>query len=125
MFRRAYRAPELIFASRDYDPFAIDLWALGCTIADLFRPLALPVAPSPDSEAEEDPFVRAYRQYATPEPEPSPRRETLFDAGMSDFVLAASIFRVLGTPTVETWPVGSPPPAQSLARSVDTVGHPP
>ncbi|GAA5883081.1 hypothetical protein JCM3774_000572 [Rhodotorula dairenensis] len=101
----AYRAPELIFASRDYDRFAIDSWALGCTIADLFRPLALPVARSLGSEeGDEDPFERAYRQYATPEPEPVPTRATLFDAGISDFVLAASIFRVLGTPTVETWP---------------------
>ncbi|GAA5985763.1 hypothetical protein JCM10908_007104 [Rhodotorula pacifica] len=98
----AYRAPELIFGSRTYDPFALDLWALGCTLSDLFRPLSLPSPPSPPSS--EDSFERAYRQHATPEPEPKLRRETLFDASLSDFVLAASIFRVLGTPTVEAWP---------------------
>ncbi|GAA5932695.1 hypothetical protein JCM3775_002211 [Rhodotorula graminis] len=96
-----YRAPELIFASRAYDPLALDLWALGATLADLFRPLVYPRPPSPDSE---DSFERYYRQCATPPPEPSLRRESLFEGAASDFVLAASVFRVLGTPTVKTWP---------------------
>lgn len=99
-----------MFASRDYDPFAIDLWALGCTLSELFRPFASPktetaTAADDSDDSEEDSFERAYRQYATPEPEPKPARQTLFDASLSEFVLAASIFRVLGTPTLETWPV--------------------
>lgn len=101
---RSYRAPELVFASRDYDPAALDLWALGCTIAELYRPLAYPPPPSPPSSTEDD-FERYYRECATPEPPPRLRRQPLFDASLSDFVLAASIFRVLGTPTIETWPV--------------------
>lgn len=101
--RRAYRAPELIFASREHDQAGLDLWALGCTLADLYRPLALPVPPSPPSS--EGSFERYYRECATPEPEPKLSRRPLFDASSSDFVLAASIFRVLGTPTLETWPV--------------------
>lgn len=96
-----------MFASRDYDPFAIDLWALGCTLSELFRPFTTPkpkMAADDSDDSEEDSFERAYRQYATPEPESKPARQTLFDASLSDFVLAASIFRVVGTPTVETWP---------------------
>lgn len=98
----SYRAPELVFASRDYDPFVLDLWALGATLSEFFTALELPVPPSPDSEDE---FERYYRQCATPPPEPTLQRKTLFDGGASDFLLAASIFRVLGTPTSETWPV--------------------
>ncbi|BGP43604.1 Death-associated protein kinase 1 [Rhodotorula kratochvilovae] len=97
----SFRAPELIFASRSYDPPALDLWATGATLASLFRPLAFPREPSPDTE---DSFERAYRQYATPPPPPVLQRTPLFDGGASDFVLAASVFRVLGTPTVGTWP---------------------
>ncbi|GJN94431.1 hypothetical protein Rhopal_007511-T1 [Rhodotorula paludigena] len=97
----SYRAPELVFASRNYDPFALDLWALGATLSEFFAALELPVPPSPDSEDE---FERYYRQCATPPPEPTLQRKTLFDGGASDFLLAASIFRVLGTPTSETWP---------------------
>ena len=100
--RSSYRAPELIFASRAYDPRALDLWALGATLASLFRPLVHPRPPSPDSE---DSFERYYHECATPPPEPSLQREPLFGGAASDFVLAASVFRVLGTPTVETWPV--------------------
>ncbi|TNY22059.1 CMGC/CDK protein kinase [Rhodotorula diobovata] len=96
-----YRAPEIIFGSRAYDPLALDLWALGATLAALFRPLVYPRLPSPDSE---DSFERYYHQCATPPPEPSLERQPLFDGGASDFLLAASVFRVLGTPTVDTWP---------------------
>jgi cyclin-dependent kinase 8/11 len=36
---RSYKAPEVLFGSRDYDAFALDLWALGATLAELFCPL--------------------------------------------------------------------------------------
>ncbi|GAA5908896.1 hypothetical protein JCM8208_005612 [Rhodotorula glutinis] len=105
-----YRAPDLIFASRAYDPLALDLWALGATLAALFRPLVYPRPPSPDSE---DSFERYYHECATPPPQPSLRREPLFDGAASDFVLAASVFRVLGTPTVGTWPEAADLPSFS------------
>ncbi|GAA5824387.1 hypothetical protein JCM3770_004586, partial [Rhodotorula araucariae] len=97
----SYRAPELLFGSRAYSPIALDLWAMGATLAALFRPLAFPREPSP---ASDDSFERAYRQHATPPLPPTLQRVPLFDGGASDFVLAASVFRVLGTPTVDTWP---------------------
>lgn len=34
---RPYRAPELFLSTPDPDPFALDAWALGCVIAELFR----------------------------------------------------------------------------------------
>ena len=117
-----------MFASRDYNPFAIDLWALGCTLSELFRSFALPkteteTAADDSDDSESDSFERAYRQYATPEPEPKPARQTLFDASLSDFVLAASIFRVLGTPTLETWPVNSLLPTETaLCRADEPLG---
>ncbi|BGP03617.1 CMGC/CDK protein kinase [Rhodotorula toruloides ATCC 204091] len=97
----SYRAPELVFASRDYDAPAIDLWAAAVTLAECFTPLDYPAAQSPGSE---DSFQRYYRQHATPPPPPELERKTLFDGGASDFLLAASIFKVCGTPTAETWP---------------------
>ena len=33
---RCYRAPELIFGATDYDP-QIDVWSVGCVIAELFN----------------------------------------------------------------------------------------
>ncbi|BGP35504.1 hypothetical protein JCM10296v2_007342 [Rhodotorula toruloides] len=97
----SYRAPELVFASRDYDAVAIDLWAAAVTLAECFTPLDYPTAQSPGSE---DSFQRYYRQHATPPPPPELERKTLFDGGASDFLLAASIFKICGTPTSETWP---------------------
>ncbi|BGP27767.1 CMGC/CDK protein kinase [Rhodotorula toruloides] len=97
----SYRAPELVFASRDYDAVAVDLWAAGVTLAECFTPLDYPAARSPESD---DSFRRYYRQHATPPPPPELERKTLFDGGASDFLLAASIFKVCGTPTSETWP---------------------
>lgn len=32
-------------------------------------------------------------------------RQTLFKGGASDFVLIGSIFKICGTPTLESWPV--------------------
>ncbi|KAI4523099.1 Pkinase-domain-containing protein [Schizophyllum commune Loenen D] len=36
-----YRAPELLFGTRTYDAFAIDMWSLGATFAEFFTPLSL------------------------------------------------------------------------------------
>ncbi|GAA5872236.1 hypothetical protein JCM1840_004104 [Sporobolomyces johnsonii] len=99
----SYRVPELVFGSRSYDPPALDLWALATTLCELFTPLETPVPPSPSSS---DSFERQFSSPSISDPTPSsgPRRKTLFQSGGSDFVLAGSIFRVLGTPTLETWP---------------------
>lgn len=32
-------------------------------------------------------------------------RSSLFEGGFSDFALIGSIFKILGTPTLKTWPV--------------------
>lgn len=45
-----------------------------------------------------------------------PERRPLFVGDKSDFALIGSIFRVVGTPTVETWPVRAACPFLCLAR---------
>lgn len=121
---RPYRAPELIFASKDYDPQALDLWALGATLAEFFTPLTTKsrckVSPSSlsDDGNSSDFEVRRERYGSEDRDEPNDgddgvewsadlqsRRETLFDGSATDFTLSGSIFKLLGTPTVETWPV--------------------
>ncbi|GAA5872042.1 hypothetical protein JCM16303_000955 [Sporobolomyces ruberrimus] len=68
----------------------------------MFRPFASPPPPSPSSDDDiENPFAT---YYDPPQSEPTPTRQTLFTSGLSDFVLAASIFKVVGTPTLDTWP---------------------
>ena len=75
-----YRPPELLFGKRDYGS-ALDLWATGCVVAEIFRHNAKPQRGS-GSEW------------------------TLFDAGDlgSELALVKSIFQTLGTPNAEIWP---------------------
>ncbi|GAA6020578.1 hypothetical protein JCM10207_008674 [Rhodosporidiobolus poonsookiae] len=106
----SYRAPELAFASRAYFAPALDLWATATTLAELFRPLELPSPPSPSSSEEPNGShaddwrkvgaVHAHRSGH----ETRLERKTLFQGAASDFLLAGSIFKVVGTPTIETWP---------------------
>lgn len=142
---RPYRAPELLFSPRTYDPFALDLWSAGCVLAELFiRPRAstpatrsLDTVSDLDSSDEESPRVSSPAastrmgcsggvgphspdiivydddeegdnddgledtQDAPPE-----SRATLFDASYGDLGLAASIFRIRGSPTSQRWKVG-------------------
>ncbi|GAA5958268.1 hypothetical protein JCM3765_004775 [Sporobolomyces pararoseus] len=98
-----YRAPELVFAAKTYDPFAIDLWALAATIAELFRPFGSPDPPSPSSEDGEYEDPR-FSWMKSPSTNSLPTRRSLFESGSSDFVLAASVFKIVGTPTLESWP---------------------
>ncbi|KAF8661425.1 hypothetical protein AX16_001343 [Volvariella volvacea WC 439] len=48
-----YRAPELLFGSRTYNPFAIDMWSLGATMAEFFTPLRLGRANEADDDDDE------------------------------------------------------------------------
>jgi hypothetical protein len=74
-----------------YNPFAIDLWALGTVIAGFFLPDQLHNASMGEVEEQDE--------------DVEPPRDTLFDSAYGDLGLAASIFRIRGTPNPETWPV--------------------
>jgi len=65
----------------------------------MYRPISSPDSNSDveDEHKDEDPLDE---EVVRPPP-----RTTLFDDGFGDIGLAGSIFRVLGTPTPETWPV--------------------
>ncbi|KAK4699838.1 hypothetical protein P7C70_g6413, partial [Phenoliferia sp. Uapishka_3] len=116
-----YRAPELLFTARTYDPKALDLWALGATLAEFFRPFVDHNEQTRGSDSEDDDEPRDQerwnedaldreiaglegRKQETPPPPPPPQRATLFVGNGSDFALIGSIFKVVGTPTIERWP---------------------
>ncbi|WVF67360.1 hypothetical protein IAT40_002115 [Kwoniella sp. CBS 6097] len=165
-----YRAPELLFSPLRYDAPAIDLWATGCTIAQLFT-MYLPLSTgdptgsgsgsgsssesSGPSDDDYDPLEHDIR------PRPSDRdhnsqssegdvsdndygdalsgpensnlkgnRKPLFEASFGSLGLAASIFRILGTPTSESWPsFGTLPDANKIefpySPPSDLVNHMP
>lgn len=106
-----YRAPELLFGTRSYDPFAIDLWSLGATFAGFFTPLRL------YSDEEEESLGDVEDENQPPSPFIVPRgldildpdarwiRDTLFNGNRGEIGLAWSIFKIFGTPTPDTWPV--------------------
>ena len=85
-----YRPPELLFGHKAYGP-EIDMWSAGCVVAECVR-RGLDGIEKPSMETEEADW-------------------TLFDNGElgSDLALINSIFKTLGTPTDETWPVSSRP----------------
>jgi serine/threonine protein kinase len=103
---RPYRPPELIFAAKTYNPLALDLWALGATLAEFFTPIESPEKPSPRPSPPSDSGHWGYEMSDDEEElHSAPRRQTLFDGSRTDFALAGSIFKLLGTPTIDTWPV--------------------
>ena len=67
-----YRPPELLFGNTSYG-CNLDLWAAGCTVAEVL----------------------------------DPNHATLFDSGElgSDLALIQSMFKKLGTPNLDVWPV--------------------
>jgi serine/threonine protein kinase len=98
---RSYRAPELLFGSHAYDPFALDKWSLGVAIASFFTHIGPTRLPSPESDEEQ--FTPSFMKYVSRVG--SVKREALFEGGFSDFALIGSIFKIMGTPTLDTWPV--------------------
>ncbi|KAG5643301.1 hypothetical protein DXG03_001228 [Asterophora parasitica] len=119
-----YRAPELLFGTRDYDAFALDLWSTGATLAEFFTPLRL-VSDEEEyfggygfHEEEEDdedadtegegkdkglqPFI--VPRNLAPGTETHWERDTLFNGTRGELGLVWSIFKIRGTPTKDTWP---------------------
>lgn len=112
---RPYRAPELLFGARSYDPYAVDLWSLGATLAEFYTPLLLELDDS-DSDSEtsqsEDSKSAVIKPFVvpkglTPKLERQWKRDSLFDASRGDIGLAWSIFQIRGTPDEINWPVRS------------------
>ena len=98
-----YRPPELLFSPHCYDATKVDMWSLGCLLAGLFTTLRLLDEDEDDeTDAGEDrdkPFVFASCSQG------KWVRDSLFNASRGEIGLAWSIFRILGTPNEETWPV--------------------
>ncbi|KAI9610540.1 hypothetical protein H4Q26_006683 [Puccinia striiformis f. sp. tritici PST-130] len=98
----AYRAPELLFGSRSYSPFGLDIWSFGALIAEFYTPM----------ERESDllsldstpPRIHAPDNHES-QPQTGPWvRKTLFDGSIGDIGLAGNIFKIRGTPDSITWP---------------------
>jgi serine/threonine protein kinase len=103
-----FRAPELLFTHFDYDPLALDLWCLGVTCAHLFTPLVQDAVE--DSDEDDDGAKPAWMAGFKKTTEATYSRETLFSEEHGEIGLLGSIFRVIGTPTSESWPVRNPSP---------------
>ena len=111
---RAYRAPELLFGTREYDPPSIDIWSVGATFAEFFTSLRLSseedegdeeceTQPDPGSPKRPEAFI-VPRYLRIGYPGAHWTRDTLFNGERGEIGLAWSIFKILGTPTRETWP---------------------
>lgn len=107
---RHYRAPELLFSPMTYNPFALDIWSLGVVVTDCLTPVvtASHEPGSEDSDDDDDDPLDQSRTKTDDTGARSPR--TLFDDSFGELGLAASIFRILGTPTEDNWPVSPLPP---------------
>lgn len=105
-----------MFGPKTYNAFAADMWSVGVTFANFFRPLKQQLDDVDEwdddcnEEAEEDepqnavlPFI--FLQKPSPSRITSWRRLPLFNADRGDIGLAWSIFKVTGTPSEANWPV--------------------
>ncbi|TFK96934.1 kinase-like domain-containing protein [Pterulicium gracile] len=114
----AYRAPELLFGTRAYDPFAVDLWSAGCLLAEFFTPLKKHHPDGSedsfaDSDDEEDTGTTSPREpFILPSKaghlqddfeDGEWERVTLFDGERGELGLIGSIFKIRGTPTDASW----------------------
>lgn len=110
---RSYRGPEILFSPPAYDAPALDLWAAGATLAEFYRPSRAvsgsgsPVSsastPPPNLEDELDPLEDDHLETSPDGKGDAP--VPLFDATFGEIGLAGSIFRLMGTPTEQNWPV--------------------
>lgn len=107
-----YRAPELLFGTRDYDALALDLWSAGATFAEFFTPLRMVPQEEDLDDGEEDqedqdqppkPFI-VPKNLLPGAPEARWQRETLFNGTRGELGLAWSIFKTCGTPNQDNWP---------------------
>ncbi|CAK9781361.1 kinase-like protein [Cutaneotrichosporon oleaginosum] len=103
-----YRAPELLFGPVTYDAAALDLWAAGATLAELYRHLTgWRRAPGSRSDGGSSHVSSLSGSESPPLSLDGGARSSdvaLFDATYGDLGLAGSIFSVLGTPTAESSP---------------------
>lgn len=102
-----------MFGPHTYDAFAIDLWSLGGVFAEFFTALRLTRL---DEDGEEDgdivaededgsiPFILS-KDIRAGDPNARWQRDPLFNGRKGEIGLAWSIFKIRGTPTVDTWPV--------------------
>jgi serine/threonine protein kinase len=100
-----------LFGTRRYDPFTIDRWSFGATLASFFTPLRLlssDIDPDnddhiPNTDDPLDPFIIPPNTSIS-NPSTYWSRTTLYDASRSEIGLAWSIFKVHGTPNEQLWP---------------------
>ena len=103
-----------MFGPKTYNAFAADMWSLGVTFADFFRPLKqqlddveewddLEEGVDEDEQHTGQPFILL--QDPSPSRITSWRRLPFFNADRGDIGLAWSIFKVRGTPNKTNWPV--------------------
>lgn len=116
---RPFRAPELLFGPSQYSACATDLWSLGCTISHFFTPVRLFKHSYYDDEEDEvSELANEERQRTSPYMLPKDigsvnirsagwTRMSLFDGTRGSIGLAASIFKLRGTPNKENWPVST------------------
>lgn len=111
----------MLFSPTSYDAFALDVWALGVVITDCLGTAILTDddedGSSSGSESDcgsDDPLEDFHR----PSTSTMPGRPVskLFDDTYGDVGLAASIFRILGTPNHDTWPVSDLPVVDSVKQ---------
>lgn len=109
---RPYRAPELLYGPKTYDPFAIDLWSLGATISQFFTAICLTredsdiedVTPS-DRRDIVNGMILPHDLSSVSLRTAQWSRTTLFSSERGDIGLLWSIYSSRGTPNDDIWPV--------------------
>ncbi|KAJ7593220.1 kinase-like domain-containing protein [Mycena floridula] len=100
-----YRPPELLFGARQYDAPSIDSWCLGAVFAEFFTQL---IVDDDDGEQEETTSNQPFHIPSKLTNENPGRfkwiRNSLFNGTRGEIGLAWSIFKIMGTPTEDTWP---------------------
>jgi serine/threonine protein kinase len=119
---RQYRAPELFFSPRTYDAPALDLWALGTTLAEFFTPIERVIIPVDDystralSTSFEGMWAGSGGARSRPKPKTRARRKWLFDPEGGDISLVGDFFKLLGTPDTNSWPASLSSFSQAQVR---------